>query len=400
MKKKNSDLEDLEKFEKIGDKAMEIISSIGMSAATTSLLSLIFGTMDSPYNIAFLTGGTVLTSPFMYLGMKKLKNKLDDRVNRDMHFAGQICVMLQDAKEKDRHIGNMTSLFLDEILEVFEKDNKDFKEDDLMKINQFIYLVNCNYYEKINTLRPTLTRENLVQRLVKAISVYLNEQHQSTFDDKDVPNILKRCFFIPEDLQAEISKEFKQSKVKILSKTDYAIIRNDTKGDASEYMAKKEEETKDLYLDFDLNDIMSYRGLIDSIEKSEKFMDMELGDPRTLTWDFEFLMTTMQTIGNGQRERLQQINGYSNFWMVFDFIYEATTYALVNNRTQVGRKEILSTFKYWDYIPFDIQLDALDDLFRQEGIDYSEHPYQISGPRNKKPYQKIIPFKLPNNKTD
>lgn len=99
-------------------------------------------------------------------------------------------------------------------------------------------------------------------------------------------------------------------------------------------------------LDFDFNELLGYQGMVYSLNRSDEFEDLELGDPTTLIWDYDFLMTTMRTIVEKESHQLQRINGFSYFWMVFDFINEATIYALVNNRKQVGQREIISTFKH------------------------------------------------------
>ena len=58
-------------------------------------------------------------------------------------------------------------------------------------------------------------------------------------------------------------------------------------------------------------------------------------------------------------------------------------------------KEMINAFKNWDYIPFNLQLDILDDLFEQENIPYEEHPYGVKKKRNK---TKIIKIDFNGNK--
>ena len=160
-----------------------------------------------------------------------------------------------------------------------------------------------------------------------------------------------------------------------------------------EYMTK---EIKELHLEFDIDDINSYRHLIDAYRDNHIFD--ELGDMNILDWDYMFLRTVIKTIIESQRERLlTEVLDYSDFWMTSDFIFNSITYALVNNRREVGQKEILSTFKNWDYLPFEIMLDGLNEVYEREHLDYSTHPFNVSKSRCKKPYQKIIPFKLNND---
>lgn len=154
------------------------------------------------------------------------------------------------------------------------------------------------------------------------------------------------------------------------------------------------------FVEFEVNDLFGYQGLVDSISMSQDFEEMDLGDPRLLNWDYEFLMTVIQTIATNYQHKLMKINGFSIFWMTADYIYQAMSYALANNRKEVGKKELINVFKYWDYVPLEVKLDVLDDIFLQEEIDYSEHPYKISKPRGRKQYQKIISFPNTTPKSD
>ena len=61
----------------------------------------------------------------------------------------------------------------------------------------------------------------------------------------------------------------------------------------------------------------------------------------------------------------------------------------------VSYKEMINAFKNWDYIPFNLQLEILDDLFEQEEISYEEHPYGLKKPKKNKP--KIIRIEFNRN---
>ena len=162
------------------------------------------------------------------------------------------------------------------------------------------------------------------------------------------------------------------------------------------------KNSKNLYLDldFDFSELLGYQGMVDAISHCDEFEELELGDPSTLVWDYDFLMTVLRSMVDNHSYQLEQINGFSYFWLAFDYINEVTVYSLVNDRQVVGQQEMLNTFKFWDYVPFDLKLDILDDLFIQENIDYRQHPFQLSGPRNKPKFQKIIPFRIPQKKTE
>ena len=68
-------------------------------------------------------------------------------------------------------------------------------------------------------------------------------------------------------------------------------------------------------------------------------------------------------------------------------------YALVNNRNQVGKTELLNTFKTWTYMPFNMSLSVLETLFEEQNIDYKEHPFGIKKKKTQnKQYKKVIEF--------
>ena len=68
-----------EKYQKINqvlDKCLEIVSGVGLATATSSLLTM---GMDNNSLMA-MTAGTVILSPVMYFGVKKVIKILDDKI--------------------------------------------------------------------------------------------------------------------------------------------------------------------------------------------------------------------------------------------------------------------------------------------------------------------------------
>lgn len=393
MKKYNpqKEMDDLEKFEQIGDKITEVVASIGMSVAFTSLVSIIPGVPETAV-LPLMTGGTIVTSPFMYFGMKSLKNKLDDRVNRDMHHASQIALMLQEATETDRHITSMTSLFLHEILEYQEKQGLSIAEEETMHLNQFLYLINANYFDEIAKSIPTLNREQLIRLVLNQVTNYLKDTNKQIFTEKEASEVLKRCFFIPDNLKDQIQKEFKKSKVGFGKQYFYEIIRKDSDSNFDTYQSKHAAEVKGRYSRFDIDDANDYHTLIQAYTEDEKLKE-DYGDPNILDWDMELLVRIITLIGTKYRQELIELkqDNHSNFNLASSFIYNAMIYSLVNKKTQVGYKEMLNTFKNWSYLPFDLKLRVIDDIIEQENLSQQDHPYGIKK-SNQKTNQKIIKF--------
>lgn len=384
----------LDKSRKVGDIITEITASVCLTSGVMCLLSTCLNEQNTIANIAIIAGGTVLLSPLTYFGFKKLQKKSDNTFKREIHSVGQLMLMMKEATEPDRVIGKMTSFFLPQIIEIFDKDNVSISQDDLMNVNQFIYLINCNYYEQLRKYIPESNREQLIKSMIRQTSMYLRQSDRHNFNEKDAKKVLNNCIFIPKKTAAEIAEEFKKSKVKFLGNKMYEIIRNDVADDIDAYISAKDEEEQDRFSSFDSNNIEHYKTIIESVSKSEYIQNLATTNPSDLKWDIDFLMRIMNIITKDHREELvQRDNMYQNFPLVISYIYNALAYAVVNNKKEVGKTEMINTFKNWDYIPFDMKLDVIDKVFEEYEIDYKEHPYKFSKTKIKNRQQKIIAFR-------
>lgn len=376
------------------EKTMEIIGSVGTASALTTLLTAFLGPECLMGTAITITGGTILLSPSMYFGMQKLKNKLEERTTRDMQQATHLSIMLQEEHEKERIIGSLTALFLNEILDVFEIENPNFPQDQIMNINQFIYLINSNYYEKIQKYFPKMSRDILVRKIVEQISIYLNDTKTEKFDENTAVGALAYCIFIPATIKKEIILEFKRSKLTVLGTTTYEIIRNDISTSINEYIAQKQKEKNAPYNVFDIDSETDYYELILSYIQDPYYIEKGYGDPYNIDWNVSFLKKVIKIIVRDHRkELLEKDPHYSNFRLTASLVENSLMYALINNKEQVGPTEIINTFKNWDYLPFNVELSVLDTLFTEENIDFANHPFGISKKSKEKSYQKIIEFK-------
>lgn len=384
----------LDKTNKVGSIITEITASICLTSGVMCLLSFPLNLEEEMAKIALIAGGTILLSPLTYFCLKKIQKKSDNRFKREMHNAGQLAVMMREALEPDYVIGKMTSFFIPIINEIFEKNHITISEDDLMNVNQFIYLINCNYYEKLREYIPESTREQLVKSMIRQTSMYLRQYDKHTFNEKDAKKILNNCIFIPKKIAAEIAEEFKKSKVNFFGTKMYEIIRNDVDDNIEAYISAKDEEEKDRCSSFDSNNIEHYRTIIESISKSDYIQNLATSNPNDLKWDVDFLMKIMNIIIKDHREELvQKDEEHQNFPLVISYMYNALAYAVVNNKKEVGKTEMINTFKNWDYIPFDMKLAVLDKIFENEEIDYKEHPFKHTKTKSKNRNEKIIVFK-------
>lgn len=383
---------DSDKYQKRADKATEIIASIGMATSISSLLTLIPFPTDNELSI--ITGGTILFSPCIYFGMNYLKDKMKERNIRDQHHTAQTYLMMTEANSADHNVTKTTTVFLHELHQEMKKYPTKIDDDDQMSINQFLYLVNANYYDEIIKTFPMLNREEIVRRLILLILNYLNANEKTTFDENDAKEILSKCLFIKHDLKEEIYKEFKKSKVKFGKKKFYEIIRKDAGPSIASYGELRREDEKNQAPNFDIEDLNQVYSLIGCYVNNEGMQ--ELGNT-FLDWDYDFLRRLLVLIAFKYRKQLVDQHGtlHNNLNLTSSFIYHALSYAVVNDREMVSYKEMINAFKNWDYIPFNLQLDILDDLFEQENIPYEEHPYGVKKKRNK---IKIIQIDFNGNK--
>lgn len=378
------------KTEKKLDSCLEVVYSMGLAMSASSLLTM---NMDNNSLLA-MTGATILLTPPIYFGLKKIKETIEERVNRDMHQAGQLVLMFKEVHNRDRKIESMTSLFLDEIFNQFEAENISFPEDQIMNINQFLYLINANYYERIEEKNKNITRDELINKLVTAVSIYLIDSEKETFDETDAIRVLFYCPFIEESLKNEIAREFKKAKVTINDKTIYEIVRHDVIASIDEYKKKHEAEENGLYKGFDINESSDYQELIMSYALDPYYLEKGYRDPRDIDWDLGFFKKVVQLIVRDHREELLKNNSYySNYNLTSSLVSNTLMYALVNNKDVVDQDVVINSFKNWEYIPFQTKLSVLDTLFTEEDIDFSKHPFKISQKKKEKPIQKIIEFR-------
>lgn len=384
-------MKDFDKLDKKMDKATEIIASIGM-ASSISAFSTLISSLTITEQLSIITGGTILLSPCIYFGMNALKKKSQDRNLRDMHHTAQLFLMMKEAHSADHNVTKTSTIFLHELHQEQKKINVEIDDNEQMNINQFLYLINANYYDEIAKKFPDLNREEVIRRLITLILLHLEHNNKKTFDEKDAKEVLDRCLFIKQELKEEIYKEFKKSKVKFGKQKFYEIIRKDTTASIESYQKLRETDEKNQAPDFDIEDLNQVYSLIGCYANNEDMQ--ELGNT-FLDWDYDFLRKILVLISTKYRQELVKEYGqeYNNLNLAGTFIYNALSYAVVNNREMVGYKEMINCFKGWNYIPFNLQLDILDDLFEQEGIPYDEHPYDIKKKRNNKAKIIQIDFK-------
>lgn len=380
MKKEYKDFdieEEIRREKTFEDNMTCAICSIGFSSATASIINVLTGCLDKPETLPYFIAGGVIATPVFFILTKKLRKKMDEKFRKDMVSAANLMSMMGEVFAQDRIIDENTSVFLTELDLKLSEEKIDLPHPQKYCINKLLYLINVNYFDDIAKKMSSLTREKLIDHIIKQTVSYYKRTKKQTFDENDAKEIIDYCILIRPELKEKIIKEFKSSKVKIANEIDYAIEKKETKHlveiDSFETFLTSVKNNKGY--NFDITSESDLNAIILAASKSEFYN--KYGDPDKLSWDMDFLHRVLTLIATNYRQELIDYhNNFSNLELASSLITNSITYALVNKRDFVGQREIISTFKNWHYIPFGLQDKILTKLFEEDGIDYSLHPYR------------------------
>lgn len=353
-------------------KYFNIFVKVSMGSSIAIFISVIlswFGIVTLPIFLGIIA----IVVPSVFISATKLKNNMDKNFNRHMYEADMLGKYMREAIAKEHKIDQNTAYFMHEIREA----NIDMNLDNLQNLNQLIYLINQNYYDKIHSVANNLSRHELVLKVLEQVKIYL-ETHDlagETFDYEDAESIINACFFIPDSLKREILHDFSDARVDVGARTSFVIEPIDDsfkRQSPEEYLNSREYRLSS----FDINDITSYEALMSVFKNHEK---NPYRDTFLVEWDLDAIRDVMALIvrrfGLIIEKRDNELYHYE---MASTFFYNLCAYASVNKVESVGIKEIINTFKNWDYFDHNLKMDIVDAIFEEFDLDYSMHPYRKS----------------------
>ena len=349
-----------------------------------------------PNNIGLIISAiiTTITAPIIDKNITKYHKKQDKQHIKEQHYLQQLKIGLQEMDKKGIRINSMTPFFTSMITKKLEEHKIILDEDNIQNINQFLYMVNSNYYEeiinsyKINTERFK-TREDVLREILESILRTMEIKENYTFNDNNLKEVLDLCLFIKKEVQEEMIYEFKNAKVTgVLGKERYIIERKDIKVEniEKEYHEKYTEINKD-NLSFDIYEKFSYEVAIDKISEIDHYK--QYGNIKNLNWNVDALMDIcIDIIDKYNNEMERNIDKYSIATFAVRLILTTATYSLVNKKTNVSYKEIINAFGKMTNIPLDLQMKI---------SNYLSEKYESK--INEKQEQKILVFN-PNYKVN
>ena len=354
----------------------KILTTILLESSILVPMSLLFGLTSTTGLIAACTL-SIPVLPACYSLAKKIEDKYLFKVKKEISKENQKLVAILEMGESDRRITSLTANFSPEINDKLNEYKLILDEDEKNNINQFIYMINANYYDEINKCISSLIRENFVDILLFQVASHLKNKNIKTFGAEDTRELLDNCYFIPDDLKEDMIREFYDSRTKVSKdKYEYRIIRKDFDEVGFEYVEAKQDQVYNKSYNFNIENIndyfLIYHGLIAQDEYFSQF-----GDLNNLDINLEEVKEIMIIISNKfKRELIENDPEYRNVDLVGSYMSNLIVYSLVNNKTSIGIKEMLNTFKEWDYIPFNLKLDMIDEIYSKKDIDYSINPYR------------------------
>ena len=372
-------------------KIPKVLTTLLLEASILLPIFAILGPTSATAMIAICTI-SVPTLPGIFYLTQKIENKINFNIQKECSQMNQKLVAVLETNEKDRRISSLTANFLPEINNKLEQSKLKLPEKTKHNINQFVYMINANYFDEINEYLPSLTRDSLIDNLIFQIMCQIEIKNQKTFTSDDIRNLLECCYFIPKNLKEKINQEFKNSKTKISKDNyEYRIIRKDFKETDFKYLEAKQEQQKERPHTFDIENIEDYHLILNGLLSHDEYYS-QFGDISKLTIDLEQVKEIMIIISEKfKQELIENDPDYRNLDLVVSFINNLIIYLLVNNKTSVDTKEILHTFKEWDYITLDMKINMIDEIFANKELDYSINPYRT---KEKEKVPKIL--KYPN----
>ena len=140
---------------------------------------------------------------------------------------------------------------------------------------------------------------------------------------------------------------------------------------------------------FDIESTENYKKIIQGIISMDTYLG-QFGDISQLEWDMDALQEFFSIMLKDYRSEIIAYNSkLSNFDIACSFIHNAMCYAAVNNKTEVGPREMLHTLKNWEKLPFQLRCDVATTVVEKMHLERDNHPFCRNSVKKK---AKVVPF--------
>lgn len=357
------------------EKLSAVFSSFGISLSIVTLVGLLF--QGSQFLPLLMAGGSVVLTPGVYFGFKKIAEVSKKNENRELREAERlITICHEEMQVKDKTIGRFTTNFLFKLKEIEPKTKFSSTDELYFQINDFLYLINSNYYETISKVFSNMSREELIDKIINQIKIYLEKNQLEELSSEDFAAILSHCYFIKDDIKKQIAKEFKDSEFFMAGRICHDIKNHHEDILNQEgYQSKWKEELSETYnFDITSEDHLSY--IIQGILSVDDYLVNQTTNLASITWDMEALKTVLTLIGVEHRtDLISKKQDISSFDLAGSYIYNTLCYAALNHRESIGPIELLRTLKEWEYLPFLLRNQIATELISTWNLDIKSNPF-------------------------
>ncbi|MDE5630419.1 MAG: hypothetical protein K2I70_02350, partial [Bacilli bacterium] len=164
-----NEIYDFENDDKYYNIFMKILISLSLPIIIISILATC--------GISSITLGAIIiaiTAPITYITVTKLKNKSEQIFKRDMYESKMLGTYFKEAIAKEHIIDKQTTYFMHDI----GSYDFDMDIDELLNINQLLFLINQSYYDVIENYGIDLSRHELVIKILDQIKIYIENNYQ------------------------------------------------------------------------------------------------------------------------------------------------------------------------------------------------------------------------------
>ena len=349
-------------MDNFSDKIYKVCIGVSLSCLIINL-TIVAG-MSVGVGLVFIPAIIIPTS---YSGLTYLKKRLDEKRKKENAYVNQLLRMGHEVLMVDHKVDEKSVYFLHELSE--KHTLTEISYENAIVINQFLYLVNSHYYERIKKSIPSLSRVELIDKIIDQIVIYIDEKQDDTFNEIVARSVLERCFFIERSLIDEIIKEFTSGKLKIADDKFYVVGTADNVILEQDYYSNAEMFCRS----FDVENLNMYETLMSLVKSHEQYKEFENLD---IDWDMEFIRDIMSFIVHRfKKEIMAYDESLYHLDIVISFLNNAYYYAAVNKIRYMDRYRIVNVFKDWILFPFELRRDMLDAIFTEFDLDYTLHPY-------------------------
>lgn len=170
--------------------------------------------------ILSVTGSSLITGAI--IGSTKMANKNESQFHKtSLALINQMLNRVDDLVDGKFQVSSKTNHFDSIIYGRLSAANITLNGNDTRMMNQFLYLLNANYYPLILNHFPTKQREDVIIETVDQVFTYLIQNNINQFSEKEIKQFFKGYQLLSKKEKKDFLKELKQGRFKNISTHQY-----------------------------------------------------------------------------------------------------------------------------------------------------------------------------------